>query len=113
MKAICCAIAAVSLASCAQVKQLQTATVAGMSKMGQASKDSFAKLMPQRIPVVEVRDKDLKEIKTGREQAVAFQKEKRRGFWGSLFQGPVDFKEPELPVESAAMDGELLPPKLE
>lgn len=113
MKSICCAIAAVSLASCAQVNQLKTATVAGMTKMGQASKDSFAKLMPQRMPVVEVREKELKEIKTGQEQAVAFEKERRRSFWGNLFKGPVDFKEPELPVESAAMDGELLPPKLE
>jgi len=113
MKPICCAIAAAALASCAQVNQLKTATVAGMSKMGQASKDSFAKLMPQRIPVVEVREKDLKETKTGREQAVAFEKERRKSFWGSIFQGPIDFKEPELPVESASMEGELLPPKLD
>ena len=113
MKAICCAVAAVSLVSCAQMNHLKTATVSGVSKVGQASKDSFAKLMPQRIPVVEVRQNELKEIKTGREQAVAFEKERRKGFWGNLFQGPTDFKEPELPVESASMDGELLPPKLE
>lgn len=98
----CCAIVAVSLASCAQMTQLKNATVAGVSN-----------LMPQRIPVVEVRQKDLKEIKTGRDQAVAFEKERRRGFWGSLFQGPVDFKEPELPVESASTDGEVLPPMVE
>ncbi len=99
----CCAVVAVSLASCAQMNQLKNATVAGVSN-----------LMPQRIPVVEVRQKDLKEIKTGREQAVAFQKDQhRRGFWGNLFKGPVDFKEPELPVESASTDGEVLPPMVE
>ena len=27
--------------------------------------------------------------------------------------GPVNFEEPDLPAESAAMDGDLLPPKLE
>ena len=120
MKPFCCAIAALSLASCAQVGKFKDATVSGVSKMGSgvaklgtASKDSLAKLMPgPRIPVVEVRQQDLRDIKTGRDQAVAFEKTKRNSFWG-FFSGPVDFKEPELPVESAAMDGDLLPPKLE
>ena len=113
MKPVLCAIAAISLASCAQMTQLKTATVSGMTKFGAASKESLANLMPgPKIPVVEVREKDLREIKTGKQQAMAYEKT-RRGFWSSLFNGPVDFKEPELPVESAAMDGELLPPKLE
>ncbi|MCW1922589.1 hypothetical protein OKA05_08485 [Luteolibacter arcticus] len=116
MKPLFCAIAALSFASCAQVSHLKTATVGGFSKVsgglakaGDATKDSFAKLMPARIPVVEVREKDLKELKTGEQQALAFEKTRRNRFWG-MFSGPVDFQEPALPSDAGSMDGELLPP---
>lgn len=116
MKPAFCAIVAVSLASCAQMGQLKTATAGGLSKVsggfakaGDATKDSFAKLMPSRIPVVEVREKDLKEVQSGEQQALAFERTRRNRFW-SMFSGPVDFQEPALPVDSGGMDGELLPP---
>jgi len=109
MKSLCCVIAAVALASCAQVNQLKTATVGGFSKATDATKNSFAKLMPARIPVVEVREKDLKEVKTGQEQVVAFEKTRRNRFW-NIFGGPVDFKEPNLPSDNGMMEGDLLPP---
>jgi hypothetical protein len=112
MKPLCCVLAAFSFVSCAQVNQLKTVTVGGLSKVSEASKASVAKLMPARIPVVEVREKDLKPLPTGQEQALAFEKSRRNRFW-DLFRGPVDFEEPTLPDNAGAMDGELLPPKVE
>jgi hypothetical protein len=113
MKSLCCAAAALSLVSCAQVNHLKTATVGGISKVSEASRDSIAKLMPgPRIPVVEVREKDLKPLPTGEEQALAFEKSRRNRFW-NMFSGPVDFKEPVLPSDVGVLDGGLLPPKVE
>jgi hypothetical protein len=112
MKPLLCVAAALSFVSCAQVNQIKTATVDGFSKVTEVSKDSIAKLMPSRIPVVEVREKDLKPLPTGQEQAVAFEKSKRNRFW-DMFNGPVDFEEPVLPADVGALDGDLLPPKVE
>jgi hypothetical protein len=112
MKSLCCVAAALSFVSCAQVNQIKTATVGGFSKVSEVSKDSIAKLMPTRIPVVEVREKDLKPLPTGQEQAVAFEKSRRNRFW-NMFSGPVDFKEPVLPSDVGVLDGGLLPPKVE
>ena len=111
MKSICCVFAASILASCAQMNHVKEATVGGISKIGEASKNSFAKLMPARIPVVEVREKDLREVRSGQEQAVAYEKTRRQRFW--FFGGPADFEEPDLPESAGLMDGELLPPKVE
>jgi len=116
MKPFCCVFAALSFASCAQIKSVTSTGMSkvsgGVTKVSQASKDSFAKLMPARIPVAKVREKDLKPLPTGQEQALAFEKSRRNRFW-NIFSGPVDFVEPTLPEESVAMDGELLPPKAE
>jgi hypothetical protein len=112
MKSLLCAAAALSLVSCAQVNQIKTATVGGFSKVSEVSKSSIAKLMPARIPVVEVREKDLKALPTGQEQAIAFEKSRRNRFW-DMFSGPVDFEEPVLPADVGSLDGDLLPPKVE
>ena len=112
MKSLLRAAAALSFVSCAQVNQIKTATVGGFSKVSEVSKSSIAKLMPARIPVVEVREKDLKALPTGQEQAVAFEKSRRNRFW-NMFSGPVDFEEPVLPADVGALDGDLLPPKAE
>lgn len=113
MKTLCCAIAALSFASCAQVGQLKTATVGGFSKMSSglasATDATMAKIMPPKIPVVEVREKDLKQVTTGEQQVVAFEKSRRNRFW-DMFRGPVDFQEPALPDNAGGMDGDLLPP---
>ena len=113
MKSLCCVIAAFAFASCAQVGQLKTATAGGFTKMSsglaKATDATMAKIMPPKIPVVEVREKDLKKVQTGQEQAVAFEKTRRNRFWG-IFSGPVDFKEPALPSDNGMMEGDLLPP---
>ncbi len=112
MKPLCCLLAVLSLGSCAQVEHLTSATTGGLAKATDATKESFAKLMPSRIPVVEVREKDLKKLPTGEEQAVAFERTRRNRFWG-MFSGPVDFQEPSLPDDAGAMDAGLLPPRVE
>lgn len=67
------------------------------------------KIHPPGVKVVEVREKDLKKLPTGQERAIAFENSRKRGFW--FFNGPVDFKEPNLPQPGAEMDGSLLPPR--
>lgn len=72
---------------------------------------SLAGLLPgRRIKVVEVREKDLEDLPTGKELAQAYQRERQSGFW--IFGGPVDFKEPTLPEPGAELDGSLLPPRM-
>ncbi|WP_193214195.1 hypothetical protein [Luteolibacter marinus] len=111
MKPLCCVAAALTLASCGQMSQIKQATTGGFTKVSEASKASFAKLMPARVPIVEVRAEDLKDLPSGQEQALAFEKTRRNRFW--IFSGPVDFEEPQLPDDTGAMNGDLLPPKVE
>ncbi|TAE77238.1 MAG: hypothetical protein EAZ84_05035 [Verrucomicrobia bacterium] len=112
MKAACCLLPVLFLVSCAQMDRIKTATTQGFSKVGEASKASVARWMPASIPVVEVREDDLQLRPSGEEQALAFEKNRHSGFW-SFFEGPVDFEEPTLPDEASALDGELLPPRME
>lgn len=106
-----------SLASCATVSKVsrgsvafvQTATVATASKVSQLSTMAIDKIRPPSVKVVEVREKDLKNLPTGHERALAYENTRKRGFW--FFSGPVDFKEPSLPEAGGEMDGSLLPPK--
>jgi hypothetical protein len=68
---------------------------------------SLSHLRPSHIPVVDVREKDLKEMPLGKERALAYEREK--SFWTFI---PGTFQEPDLPaVEDSALDGSLLPPK--
>ncbi len=110
MKSVICAIAACVLASCAQVNSFKTAAT---EQVGKLSDFSVAKLMPgsNRPPVVQVREKELKEIQTGHQRAMAFEKSRRNRFW--IFGGPVDFVEPELPTDPGVVDGSLLLPVIE
>ena len=81
-------------------------------KRGDIARFSFRDLMPSRVPVVEVREKDLKDMQLGKDKALAYQK--NRGFFGTWFGKPVDFKEPALPA--GGLDNPeygLLPPKSE
>jgi hypothetical protein len=81
-------------------------------RRGDIARFSFSDLLPSRVPVVAVREKDLKEMKLGKDKALAYQKS--RGFFGSWFGKPVDFKEPALPAgELDNPEFGLLPPKSE
>lgn len=88
------------------IKKTSVGTVA---KVSSVTEDSLASILPARVKVVEVREKELKKLPTGQERALAFEKSRKRGFWG--FGGPVDFQEPSLPQVGSEMDGSLLPPK--
>ena len=94
--------------SCGMMKIAKDKTASGMSSVADATVGRF---MGPKVQVVEVREKDLKKMMTGEERALAYQgKKQRRSFW-SLFDGPVDFKEPLLPETSPGeMDTSLLPP---
>ena len=115
-----CLIAGIfSLGSCAGVKQVghKSAsfvqnTTSAASSAASSGFGALANLIPGRgIKVVEVREKDLKELPTGREKAMAFQNTRRSGFW--IFGGPVNFTEPALPDAGGEPDGSLLPPKVQ
>lgn len=79
-------------------------------KRGDIARFSFSDLLPSRVPIVEVREKDLREMQLGKDKALAYQRS--RGFFSSWFGKPVDFKEPTLP--DGGLDNPefgLLPPK--
>ncbi len=71
---------------------------------------SLSDLRPSQVNVVEVREKDLKEMPLGTERALAFDQERKRSFWS--FAMPADFEEPVLPdMGDGDLDSGLLPPK--
>ncbi len=118
------------LVSCGALKNVGQSSVAAVKKTGAATASmvkaiptpkmpklsmpdlpdmGLANLMPgNRIKVVEVREKDLEDFKTGKELAQTHKRE-RSGFW--IFGGPLDFKEPTLPEPGSELDGSLLPPR--
>ena len=131
-RAIFClaAAAVVSLSSCATMRNVGKGSVAmvknttsatasqitsiqmpKMPKLPDMPDMHLANLLPgNRIKVVDVREEDLKEMPTGKERALAYENERKGGFW--IFGGPVDFKEPTLPEPGAELDGTLLPPRM-
>ena len=94
--------------SCGTMKVVTAAkekTASGVSTLAKT-------IRPPKVPIVEVREKDLRELPTGHERALAFQdtkRQRRQGFM-AIFNGPIDFKEPILPVEGAENFEGVLPP---
>jgi hypothetical protein len=108
----CATVSKVGKGSVAVVQNATKATTSGVAKLSTAVSD---KVRPAGVSVVEVREKDLKTMQTGKEKALAFEAKQnriasqhRRSSW--FFNGPVDFKEPALPAIQGEMDGSLLPP---
>ena len=102
-------VCALAFPSCSKMSTLSKAATGKMSDFSHKSLAAFDGLMPSRVPVVQVRQKDLKDLPLGHERALAFQ-EKQHNSWSSwFFQGPVNFKEPVLPDTSAESNGSLLP----
>lgn len=99
-------VAPLTLVSCGSLDAVKS-TAANVTKG--VSQFSLSDLRPAKVDVVEVREKDLKELPLGKERALAFDRERKRSFW-SFMSG--SFKEPKLPaVEDGEVDGSLLPPK--
>lgn len=68
---------------------------------------SLSDLRPNKVDVVEVREKDLRDLPLGKERALAFEQKQKRTFWSYI-----KFQEPDLPVFGPEdFDGSLLPPK--
>jgi hypothetical protein len=107
-------IVSYALVSCAAVRKTTSdaaAKVSSYAKMPDLTDTPLARLMPGGgVKIVEVREKDLKDLPTGKERAIAYRNERKSGFW--IFGGPVDFKEPVLPEPGTEMDGSLLPPRM-
>jgi hypothetical protein len=107
--------ASFALVSCATLRTAggnSVSTIKGSASvaMSKMSDLPFVHLLPGQGPkVVEVREKDLKEMPSGLELAQT-RKKRRSGFW--IFGGPVDFTEPTLPEPGAEPDGSLLPPRM-
>jgi len=88
----------------ALIQKTTSATTSNVTKLSSLAMDRFS---PAGVQVVEVREKDLKKLPTGKERALAYQNTRKRSFW--FFNGPVDFKEPTLPEPGGELDGSLLP----
>ena len=107
--------ASLALVSCATLKSAGNSSVAAMKTSASVAMNSVSGLpLVYRLPgqgpkVVEVREKDLKEMPSGQELAKVHQK-RRSGFW--IFGGPIDFEEPTLPQPGSDLDGSLLPPRM-
>lgn len=103
------------LASCGAISKVGENSVALVTKtstkVSSLTELAADKIRPAGIKVVEVREKDLEKLPTGHDRLIAYQNTKKKSFW--LFDGPVDFIEPQLP-EPATGDDQveiLLPPK--
>lgn len=79
------------------------------SGLAQKSVRSVANLIPRRVPVAEVREKDLRQMPTGADRALAWERHldaKRYAFFI-----PRHYKAPKLPAtRSLPEDGGILPP---
>lgn len=94
------------LASCASMDAVKASAANATKGLKQFS---FSDLRPSGVEVVEVREKELKEMPLGKERALAFDQRRKRSFWS--FALP-NFEEPVLPdVSNDGADGSLLPPK--
>lgn len=94
--------------SCSSLQSLsQTATTAA-STLRQLSQQ---KRNPNELAVVDVREKDLKEMPLGKARALAFEKKQEtKPLLTAAF--PEKFEEPILPdVSNISLDAGLLPPK--
>lgn len=92
------------LASCGTMKSIQTSTAKMVAKLPALPRPQ---IFGDRPKVVEVREKDLKKMPLGHEQALAFQKTGGFNFWP---RGNVKFEPGPLPEPGSEMDGSLLPP---
>jgi hypothetical protein len=106
-------LALLGATSCGLTKSASAGGKPGPTRAMQLAQFSLKDLRPSPLPIVEVREKDLKVLPLGDERALAYlsraSKERARREWASV--GPVDFIEPDLPDVRADVEAGLLPPK--
>lgn len=103
-----------ALAACALFTSCGDSGVSSLTKKavkaGKSVKTSVAGIMPsRRIPVTEVRVKELKKMPTGADRALAWQRhlDRRRYVY---FSAPLNYKAPKLPSERRGfLGGGVLP----
>jgi hypothetical protein len=108
---IACPALALGLASCGTMDLARKTGEATSEKLGELAKFSVSDLLPPKVKVVEVREKDLKNLPLGEDRALAYADAKRRSLWATNV--PATFNLPPLPEGGVEMDGSLLPPKPE
>ena len=103
-------------ATVSKMKNFNTAAASKMatvSKMAKKSVASVANLVPRRVPVAEVRPKDLKQMPSGADRALAWNRHLDSKRYASNFRwfAPKHYKAPKLPnSRSMPTDGGILPP---
>ena len=103
---ISASLAVVAFSSCSGGFQETAAT-----RLDTLAKFSFTDLMPSKVPVVEVREDQLKEMPLGSERALAFEQKQNQRRLAS-FRAPATFREPVLPVVTNPQAGfGVLPPR--
>ncbi len=118
--------ATLGLISCSTMNKVGQGSVAivkktkdvAASKVSGATEGVVHKFRPSRVGIVDIREKDLKDLPTGREKYLAQQEKinnrnmasRSKRSW--FFNGPVNFVEPELPPPGSELDEILLPPKV-
>lgn len=94
------------LALLASIPLLASCSNSSSSNLANKSLDKITGLWPSRVPVVDVRHKDLKKMASGKDRALAWDRSLNQ--WVYL---PVDYKPPTLPdTQSMPVDGGILPP---
>ena len=99
-----------TLISCSLFVSCGNFDAAGIAKK---SVRSVANLVPRRVPVAEVRPKDLKEMPSGADRALAWDRHLDSKRYASNFRwfAPKNYKAPRLPdSRSMPTDGGILPP---
>jgi hypothetical protein len=99
--------------SCGNFNTAAASKMATVSKMAKKSVASVANLVPRRVPVAEVRPKDLKQMPSGADRALAWNRHLDSKRYASNFRwfAPKHYKAPKLPnSRSMPTDGGILPP---
>lgn len=102
-----------TLISCSLFVSCGNFNTAAVSKMAKKSAKSVANLIPRRVPVAQVRPKDLKKMPLGADRALAWDRHLDSKRYASNFRwfAPKNYKAPKLPdIRSMPMDGGILPP---
>lgn len=81
----------------------------GMTASKVSARFSVADIFPASVPIVKVRERDLRDLPLGHQRALAYTRQRGSGFLAQ--GGVVDFVQPQLPEPSSEIDGSLLPPK--
>ena len=102
-----------TLISCSLFVSCGNFNAAAVSKVAKKSVASVANLVPRRVPVAQVRPKDLKLMPTGADRALAWDRhlDSKRYASNSRWFAPKHYKAPKLPsARSMPTDGGILPP---